>query len=140
MVRLAALAALVLFLAAGVASGATPKQYTARMNAICRSYTPQLHREEKNLTIAGLRRLATLAVKEDTELLAQPVPTRLRTPMAPLLAQLRLYDREAHRARNAARAGNRKLTFRYLDRMLSAESVLDRRFNAEGLRACGSEQ
>lgn len=51
-----------------------------------------------------------------------------------------MYDREAHHALKAAKAGKRALTFYYLDRMLRAEHTLDRRFDAQGLRACGSEQ
>jgi hypothetical protein len=141
MVRLAILLALVALLAATAATAATPAHYRAAMNGTCRSYTPRLHAEERNLkNVAGVFRLAQLAVSEDAELLNRPVPSSLVRAMRPVLARLRVFHGQAVAALKEARAGHEAKAFVYLLRMQSEEPRLDQLFNAVGLRACGSEQ
>jgi hypothetical protein len=141
MLRLALLAALVALLAATAASASTHAQYKAKLDAICRSYTPKLHREQTHLdTPQGLARLATLAVAQDDALLKQRVPTALVKSMRPLFVQLRLFDREAKAALRAAHSGEPAASLHYLLRMQAALRPLDKLFDSRGLRACGTEQ
>ena len=139
--RLTLLAVLVALLAAPAAGASTPAQYKAKLNAICRSYTPKLHAEETHLdTPHGLARLAALAVAQDDALLRQAVPAALAKRMRPLLTQLRVFDRQAKAALKAARSGDPAASLHYLLRMQAELRPLDKLFDARGLRACGSEQ
>src|SRR6266536_1414199 len=104
--RFALLLALFCLLNASAATASTPAQYRAARNAICRSYTPLLQKEKRDLkSVAGVRRLAQLAVSEDAKLLAQPVPTQLARTMRAVLAQLRVFHAQALAALREAKAG-----------------------------------
>jgi hypothetical protein len=141
MLRLALLFVLAGVFAATAAAASTPAQYRAAMNATCRSYTPLLHKEELDLkNVAGVRRLAQLAVSEDQKLLARPVPAQLTRAMRPVLAQLRLFHAQAVAALEQAKGGHEAAAFVYLRRMQSERPALDKLFDAAGMRACGSER
>jgi hypothetical protein len=141
MLRLALLLVLAGLLGATAAAASTPAQYRAAINATCRSYTPLLHKEERDLkNVAGVERLAQLAVSEDQKLLAHPVPAQLAHAMRPVLAQLRVFHAQALAALRETKRGHEAAAFGYLRRMQSEQPALDKLFNAVGLRACGSER
>lgn len=138
--------------ASGVAAAATtPAAYRQHVNAICRSYTPALKRDAAALSNAAtnkdtlavgrsLGHLLGLALAEDKQVEAVPVPAPLRAQMTPLLALLRQAD--AHIRTGIARlaAGDAKGWTAELTFVGNMGPTLNAKYDAAGLRDCGSNQ
>src|SRR5262245_50867232 len=101
--------------AAEAASTATPAAYRAQLNRICRGYTPRFHAVDRDLKAAvkakdavrygqGLGQFLVLALAQDGQISAVPVPSAMRRPMAPILRTLRVIDGHARTAVARARA------------------------------------
>src|SRR5438067_6680440 len=97
--KLLALVSLVALLAVGAASAATPTQYRAKVNAICRGYTPTAKILESQMTKAqaandavawgvALGKLLVLDLAQHSRIQAIAVPAALRTKMAPILTRM----------------------------------------------------
>ena len=95
---------LVALLAASAATAATtPAQYRAKVNGICRGYTPRLKALETAMTKAekakdglalgvALGKFLVYGLAQDLQVEAVPVPAALRTQMAPILALMKKID------------------------------------------------
>jgi hypothetical protein len=149
--RLALALILVALLAAAAAQAATPAQYKARVNAVCRAYTPQLKKLQTAMTgaeasnddktfRAAVKRLMTLGLAQNRRLEAIPVPPALAPKVKPLLAQLRKIDAQARLALVAARTGTTTDILTHLLTIASLGTPLDTRLAALGLRDCGVER
>ena len=143
---------LVALLAASAATAATtPTQYRARVNAICRSYTPRLKALETTMTKAekakdstalgvALGKFLVLGLAQDVQVEAQPVPTALRPQMTPILTLLKKIDGHIRAALRAAVAGNATGMSAQLTTVTTLAKPLNVKLDAAGLRDCGSNQ
>jgi hypothetical protein len=149
--KLVALVSLIALLAAAAASAATPAQYRARVNAICRSYTPtgkileaDLARAQKaNDYVAwgvALGKLLVLNLAQDSRIEAVTVPTKLKTTMAPILTRLRSIDRHTNAALADAQAGKSQALLTELTAIGTLAKPLNKLLDAAGLKDCGSNQ
>jgi hypothetical protein len=146
--RLALLATFVALLAATAASAATPAQYKAKVNGVCRGFTPEFKKLEQNLEQAkgatnqrvAWGALLIIAIAQDKQIEAVPVPAALKATMAPILVRLKLIDVQANAAANAAKTGNTKSMLAHLDKLGALSTPLNKWFDAAGLSYCGSKQ
>jgi hypothetical protein len=149
--KLIVLACLVALLAASAASAATPAQYRARVNAICRGYTPTAKTIEADMEKAqasnnyvawgaDLGKLLVLDLAQHSRIMALPVPAALTKTMAPILTRLKAIDRHERATLAEARAGNSKAMLSELLTVTDLAKPLNRQLDAAGLRDCGSNQ
>ena len=142
---------LVALVATAAASAATPAQYRAHLNAVCRSYTPKVKRldatitkaqQEKNAKAysAALGRYLALGLAEDHVLETTPVPAALRARMKPIIALLRAADVHVRAAIALAAAGDGKGTSAELSEVGNIGKTVNPLLDAAGLRDCGSNQ
>jgi hypothetical protein len=149
--RVLLIAAVVALLCATAASAATPAQYRAHVNAICRTYTPKFKRLEAAMTAAqkanqpkaygvALGELLVYALAQDRQVEAVAVPASLQARMKPILARFRLADTHIRAALADARAGNSQMLLTELKAISAATNGLNTKLDAAGLRDCGSNQ
>jgi hypothetical protein len=129
----------------------TPATYRATLNGICRHYTPkfkvveaQLKNAEatKNAHAAGVAigEMIGLALYQDQQLEAIPVPPALTTSMRPILALVRQIDVHARRAIVRATYADGKGMASELKIVGRISVPLNKMFDSAGLRDCGSNQ
>jgi len=151
-VRLALAGALaVALLAAAAASASTPAAYRAKLNGICRGYTPRFKSFEAALTKAeankddyaygvALGQLIGLGLRQDTQLEAVPVPPKLAVRMRPILTRLRTIDVHLKRAVVDAARGDSQGMLAEITSVNTAGKPLNHLLDTAGLRDCGSNQ
>jgi hypothetical protein len=151
MKRALALAFLVSLLACGAAIAATPAQYRAHLNTICRSYTPKLNQLGNAMTKAqqandpkaygiALGKSLVLGLAQDVQIEHEAVPAPLRAQMTPIFATLKRIDAHVRTALAAAKAGNSKKMLAELNAVEPLIPPLNAKLDAAGLRDCGSNQ
>jgi hypothetical protein len=151
MKRALALAFVVGLLTCGAATAATPAQYRAHLNAICRGYTPKLKQLGNAMTKAqqandakaygiALGKSLVLALAQEQQLEHVAVPAPLRAQMTPIFTSLKKVDAHVRTAIAAAKAGDSKKLFAELDAAQPLIAPLNAKLDAAGLRDCGSNQ
>ena len=151
MARLLALATLAALVLAAAAAAATPAQYRAKVNGICRGYTPTFKKLEAKMAAAqksgdnqsyavALGQLLVNGLMQDTKVEAVPIPSALRARMRPLIAQLKLVDARIRAAVLAAANGDQAQFATNLAAIQKIAPTLNAKFDAAGLRDCGSNQ
>ena len=136
-------------LPAGGAAAASPAGYKQRMNAICRSYTPSIHKLERDATLAQKRGdqhrwgrdiglVIGIALLESDRLLRVPVPVALKSEMTTPLRLLRAANAAAKNVLDAPHTT--RAVFSALDRFDRLSTPVNRSLDAVGLRDCGSNQ
>jgi hypothetical protein len=137
--------------AATTASAATPVQYRAKLNAICRSFTPRLRDTQATMAAAtvsrrtkrfesALRRYLLLSLRQNHQLEGIPVPASLQTQMKPLFTQMKKVDPHIRKALLHSRAGHVTATRSQLKTMSKIGQTLPGQLDAAGLLDCGSNQ
>jgi hypothetical protein len=138
--------------AVGTAAAAlTPTQYRAKLNAVCRGYTPKMKAQENAMTAAqkandpkaygiALGKLLLLTLAEDARIETTAVPVSLRTTMTPIITTLKKADAHIKAAIIAAANGNAKGMSAQLSAAGSVAKGLNAKLDAAGLRDCGSHQ
>jgi hypothetical protein len=145
------LAIVVALLAASAAAASTPTQYRAKVNGICRGYTPKLKslqtamqkaEKAKDNTALGiaLGKFLVYGLAQDVQVEAQPVPAALRARMAPILTLMRTIDSHVRAAIRDAEAGNGAGLSAELTKITTLAKPLNAKLDAAGLRDCGSNQ
>jgi hypothetical protein len=140
-----------LVVASAAVAALTPSQYRAKLNAVCRGYTPKLSEQERAMTAAkkandghaygvALGRLLVLTLAEDSKIESTPVPLPLRVRMTPIVAALKKADMHIRVAIFDATAGDTKGLVAQLTAAASAAKGLNAKLDAAGLRDCGSNQ
>jgi hypothetical protein len=151
MTKLTLLSALVALLVATAATAATPAQYRAKVNGICRTYTPTFKKLEATMATAkkandlraygvALAKLLILGLIQDARLEKEPVPAALRAQMNPILTRFKKIDVHVRAALVDARAGNSKGWIAELKTASTVGAGLNAKLDAAGLRDCGSNQ
>jgi hypothetical protein len=113
-VILAVVTGLLVGAAATTASAATPVQYRAKLNAICRSFTPRLRDTQDTMAAAtvshrtnrfesALRRYLLLSLRQNHQLEGIPVPAFLQKQMTPLFRQMKKVDPHIRKALSSTR-------------------------------------
>jgi hypothetical protein len=150
--RLTLLTLVVLAVSASASAAATtPTQYRARLNAICRSYTPKLKAQEaaeqkaekaKNAAAAAraLGAFLALGLKQDLALEAVPVPASLKPTMTPIMATFEKIDAHIKAAVVAGIKGNAKTFASHMTAIETLAKPLNAKLDAAGLKDCGSNQ
>jgi hypothetical protein len=145
-------ALLVALLAAGAASAATtPTQYRAKVNGICRGYTPRLKALETAMTKAenakdglalgvALGKFLVYGLAQDLQVEAVTVPVALRARMAPILALMKRIDTHVRSALRRAVAKDGPGLSAQLNAISTLAKPLNAKLDAAGLRDCGSNQ
>jgi hypothetical protein len=151
-VRLALAGALAAaLLATAAASASTPVAYRAKLNGICRGYTPRFKSFESELKKAetdkdgyaygvALGKLIALGLHQDAQLEAVPVPPALAVRMRPILGRFRRLDVHLKRALLDAVRGDGQGMVAEIRTVNTIGSPLNRMLDAAGLRDCGSNQ
>jgi hypothetical protein len=150
-VKAVVLVSVVALLAAGAASAATPAAYRAKVNAICRGYTPtgtKLEAAMKQAAAAkdyrayglALGRLLILNLNQDRKIEAVAVPRVLKTQMTPILARLKKIDVHTQLALMSAQQGNVTGMSAELTAIGTLAKPLNAQLDKAGLRDCGSNQ
>jgi hypothetical protein len=133
------------------ANAATPAQYRARVNAICRSYTPTAKKIEADMNRAqnandaaawyvGLAKLLNLDLAQHSKIKALTVPTALKRTMAPIQARLDRIDTHSRAALADGRKGNSQAMLSELLTIVDLAKPLNKQLDAAGLKDCGSNQ
>jgi hypothetical protein len=133
------------------ASAQTPSAYRAKLNAVCRSYTPHFKAEGKKMARAVKRkdyeragyflgRIILLSLAQDSILETIPVPAAMRAQMTPILRLLVKADRHGLLALRKAQRGDNKGFIAEVDAVDKMIPEINRRFDRAGLRDCGSNQ
>ena len=129
----------------------TPTQYRAKLNAVCRGYTPKMKAQERAMTAAqksnngqaygvALGKLLLYTLQEDATIESTAVPVALRTQMTPIITTLKKAD--AHIRAGIRDAANNDATglAAQLKAAGTVASGLNAKLDAAGLRDCGSRQ
>ena len=138
-------------LAVAAASASTPRAYRAKLNGICRGYTPKFKSFESALTKAeankdgyaygvALGKLIALGLQQDTQLEAVPVPARFSVRMRPILTRLRTIDVHLKRAVLDAAHGDPQGMLAEITSVNTVGKPLNHLLDTAGLRDCGSNQ
>jgi hypothetical protein len=146
-----ALISLVGLLVTGAASAATPATYRAKVNGICRGYTPALKQLAKQMDQAdaakdyqtwgvAVDKFLTLELAQDKRIEAVSVPASLQVRMKPILARLTKIDSHARAALGDQKTGNANAMISELLTIGELETPLVRALDAVGLRDCASIQ
>jgi hypothetical protein len=137
---------------AGTAAAAlTPAQYRAKLNTVCRGYTPKMKRQESAMAAAqkagkpqaygvALGKLLVLALAEDLQIETTPVPAAMHAQMTPIITTLKKADVHIKAAIRYAVAGNAKGMAAQLSAAGDVAKGLNAKLDAAGLRDCGSNQ
>jgi hypothetical protein len=147
----AAVVAAALVLAAGAAAATSPDAYRAQVNALCRSYTPAIKKANADASKAqkakdahalgvAIGQILSLGLAEDGKIESTPVPAAMRATMTPILGQLKTIDVHARLALSKAAAGDGNGMLAELNKIGQLSTTLNRRYDAAGLRDCGSNQ
>ncbi|MDX6474638.1 MAG: hypothetical protein QOH95_149 [Gaiellaceae bacterium] len=151
MKRLTLLAALAALLAASAAPAATAPQYRAKLNGICRSFTPRLKASQETMAHAttaakpkvfeaALRRFLVLGLRQNHQLEGVAVPRKLQRQMTPIIKRLKKIDPHVHKALVHSRAGDLKGTRSQLKTISKLSEPISGQLDAAGLLECGSNQ
>jgi hypothetical protein len=136
----------------GAATAATsPAGYRAQVNAICRAYTPYLKKEAAAATKAkaakntdalatALGHIVALGIDQNRRIESVAIPAALRLQMTPIIAALKQIDAHARRAVALAGAGDGNGAYAELTATTTLSGPLRAKFDAAGLRDCGSNQ
>jgi len=149
--RLLVLALLLAAVLSSTAAAATPAQYRARLNAMCRANTVQIRLVEAELRRAqaaqdarglgiALGKLIGITLRQDARIEATPVPPALRTKMLPTIRILERADAVMRKLVGDAAAGRGTEILAGFRRLEAMAPTVNRRLDAAGLRACGSGQ
>jgi hypothetical protein len=151
MTKLTLLTALIALLVASAATASTPAQYRAKVNSICRTYTPTFKKLEATMKQSekannqrayglALGKLLVLGLVQDARIEKEPIPAALRAQMTPIVTRFKKIDLHVRAALAAAQANDPKA----MSTQLHAASTIGAGFNAKldaaGLRDCGSNQ
>jgi len=148
--RVGATAVIVMATAGGaMAAPANLQQYRVQVNALCRSYTPAMNREDAEATAYarsgnGPKALSALGVEFglflqlSARIRAVGVPPDGRTMMTRPLRLLRTLTAYAEKAGQASRAYNITAFHSDLTSFLSIAATLNAAFDTVGLQDCGS--
>jgi hypothetical protein len=133
------------------ATGSNAAGYRAQVNAICRSYTPKFrqllsdmasakragdnHRYAYDIGVAF-----ALTLKQGLRVEKAPVPVDAQRQMAATLRLLHAVDLQLRRTLAAAVNGNAQAFAAESAKLGTVAAPLNRRFDAVGLRDCGSNQ
>jgi hypothetical protein len=150
------LAVLAVVGALGVASAAAANAgdvdaYRAKVNRLCRTYTPQVHRLAGD--IAGAKKaqdahrlaydigaLLGLQLKEGAQLERMPLPAGADSQLRSALRLLHDVDAQARRTLSSAVAGDSAGFAREMAKLTTLARPLNHRFDIAGLADCGSRQ
>lgn len=147
--KLLALAVLVALCAAAGANAAPATEYKAKINGICRTYTPKFKRLEATMRVAqGAKNLPAYGVAfgkllvtdlaQDAAIEKVFVPVALRPQMTPILALVKKIDGYVrHALKNPGVSDPVGMTVE-LTKVNPFADKLNKRFDAAGIRACGS--
>ena len=141
-------------LASAAATSATRSNaaaYRAQVNAICRSYTPKFKSIESDMAAAKRagdnHRYAydagfalALTLKQGLRVEQAPVPADAQRQMAAPLKLLHSVDLQLRRTLAAAVAGDSQAFVAESVKLAKLAAPLNHRFDAVGLRDCGSNQ
>jgi uncharacterized protein YllA (UPF0747 family) len=140
-----------LIAAAAATAALTPTQYRAKLNAMCRSFTPKIKAQERAMTAAqkannsqaygvALGKLLVYTLQEDGKIESTPVPPAMRLQMAPIISKLKRADTHLRAAIQDA-ANNDPQGFSAQLKAAGKVAVgLNTMLDAAGLRDCGSRQ
>jgi hypothetical protein len=151
MTKLTLLTALVALLVAPAATASTPAEYRAKVNSICRTYTPTFKKLEATMTQAqkannqqaygvALGKLLVLGLVEDARIEKEAIPTALRAQMTPIFTRFKKIDVHVRAALAAAQASDPKAMSRQLKAAATIGEGINATLDAAGLRDCGSNQ
>ena len=143
--------AMLVFAAAANAAGSNAVAYRTQVNAICRSYTPRFKSLESDLAAAkkagderrygyDLGLMLALTYKQGLRVEHAPVPTDARKQMAAPLQLLHSVDLQLRSTLAAAVAGDVQGFATESTKLAKLAGPLNSRFDAVGLRDCGSNQ
>jgi hypothetical protein len=121
------------------------------LNAICRANTVKLHRLEGQLAASrkagdarafafALGEYFGLGLREDATIETAPVPTALRSLMAPVVSVLRHADGHVRIVLAAIVGGDRSTVQSELKQIVALSGTINKNLDAAGLRDCGSNQ
>ena len=142
----------VALLAAGAATAATtPTQYRAKVNGICRGYTPKLKALSVTMAKAekakdgmalgvALGKFLVYGLAQDLQVESQPVPAAMRARMAPILTLMKKIDTHVRAALRRALAKDGAGLSAELTAISTLAKPLNAKLDAAGLRDCGSNQ
>jgi hypothetical protein len=152
-VRQALLITVVFALIAATAATAalTPTQYRAKLNAMCRGYTPKMKAQEHAMTAAqqandpqsygvALGKLLVYTLQEDAKIESTAVPTAMRTQMTPIITTLKKADAHIRAAIQDAVNNDAQGLTTELKAAGNVAKGLNAKLDAAGLRDCGSRQ
>ena len=146
------LTTVVALIAATAATAAlTPTQYRAKLNAMCRGFTPKMKTQERAMTAAqkannpqaygqALGKLLVYTLQEDANIESTPVPAAMRTQMTPIITTLKKADTHIRAAIQAAINNNAQGLTTQLKAAGTVAKGLNAKLDAAGLRDCGSRQ
>ena len=152
MKRTLLLAALTALVAAAAATAAlTPTQYHAKLNAMCRGYTPKMKAQERAMTAAqkakdgqaygvALGRLLLLTLQEDAKIESTAVPSALHAQMTPIITTLKKADAHIRAGIRDAANNDAQGLAAQLKAAGTVASGMNTKLDAAGLRDCGSRQ
>jgi hypothetical protein len=151
MTKLTLLTAVIALLVASTATASTPAQYRAKVNSICRSYTPTLNKFEAEMTQSekannqqaygiALGKLLVLGLVQDARIEKEPIPTALHAQMTPIITRYKKIDLHVRAALAAAQANDPKGMTTQLNVATTIAAGFNAKLDAAGLRDCGSNQ
>jgi hypothetical protein len=153
MTRALVLALATALAAAAVATAAASNftAYRARVNGICRSYTPKFKKLEADMANAkragdvhryayDFGKILGLTLAQGVRVEKTPVPADGRTRMASTLRLLHAADAQLRRVILAATAGDQNGFKTELTKLGKVASPLNHSFDSVGLQDCGSNQ
>ena len=146
------IAAVIALVAATAATAAlTPTQYRAKLNAMCRGFTPKMKAQERAMTAAqkanngqaygiALGKLLVYTLQEDAQIETAPVPAAMRTQMTPIITTLKKADAHIKAGIRDAANNDAQGLATQLKAAGTVAAGLNAKLDAAGLRDCGSRQ
>ena len=142
---------LALIAATAATAALTPTQYRAKLNAMCRGFTPKMKTQERAMTAAqkannptaygqALGKLLLYTLQEDAKIESTAVPTAMRTQMTPIITTLKKADAHIRAAIQDAVNNDAKGLAAQLKAAGTVATGLNAKLDAAGLRDCGSRQ
>jgi ribosomal protein L17 len=137
--------------AAAATAALTPTQYRAKLNAVCRGFTPKMKTQERAMTAAqkannpqaygqALGKLLLYTLQEDSKIESTAVPAAMRTQMTPIITTLKKADAHIRAAIQDAINNDPQGLAAQLKAAGAVASGLNTKLDAAGLRDCGSRQ
>jgi hypothetical protein len=152
-VKRALLLTVVVALVAATAATAalTPTQYRAKLNTMCRGFTPKMKTQERAMTAAqkannptaygqALGKLLLYTLQEDAKIESTAVPPAMRAQMTPIITTLKKADAHIRTAIQDALNNDPKGLAAQLKAASTVAAGLNAKLDAAGLRDCGSRQ